>query len=32
MNWITLSLSMIITLVVFYIFAKAVKLFGIELL
>jgi len=32
MNWITLSLSMIITLVVFYIFAKVVKLFGIGLL
>ena len=30
--WITLSLSMIITLVVFYIFAKTIKLFGINLL
>ena len=30
--WITLSLSMIITLVIFYIFAKAIKLFGINLL
>ena len=30
--WITLSLSMIITLVIFYIFAKAIKSFGIELL
>ena len=30
--WITLSLSMIITLVIFYIFAKAIKAFGIELL
>jgi len=30
--WITLSLSMIITLVVFYIFAKVIKSFGIDLL
>ena len=30
--WITLSLSMIIALVIFYIFAKAIKSFGIELL
>ena len=30
--WITLSLSMIITLVIFYIFDKAFKSFGIELL
>jgi len=30
--WITLSLSMIITLVIFYIFAKVIKSFGIELL
>ena len=30
--WITLSLSMIITLIVFYIFAKAIKPFGINLL
>lgn len=30
--WITLSLSMIITLIVFYIFAKVIKPFGINLL
>ncbi len=30
--WFTLSLSVIITLVAFYIFAKFIKLFGIELL
>ena len=30
--WITLSVSMIITLVVFYIFAKAIKPLGIDLL
>ena len=30
--WVTLSLSMVITLIVFYIFAKVMKSFGIELL
>jgi uncharacterized membrane protein (GlpM family) len=30
--WSTLSLSMVITLIVFYIFAKVVKSFGINLL
>ena len=30
--WITLSLSMVITLIIFYIFAKVMKSFGIELL
>ena len=30
--WITLSLSMMITLIVFYIFAKVMKSFGVELL
>ena len=30
--WITLSLSMIITLIIFYIFAKVVKSFGVDLL
>ncbi|MBM3630527.1 MAG: DUF3147 family protein [Alphaproteobacteria bacterium] len=30
--WLTLSLSVIVTLVAFYIFAKFIKFFGIELL
>jgi uncharacterized membrane protein (GlpM family) len=30
--WITLSLSMMITLIVFYIFAKVMKSFGVNLL
>ena len=30
--WITLSLSMMITLIIFYIFAKLMKSFGIDLL
>jgi uncharacterized membrane protein (GlpM family) len=30
--WITLSLSMMITLIVFYIFAKVMKSFGVDLL
>ena len=30
--WVTLSLSMVITLIIFYIFAKVMKSFGIELL
>ena len=30
--WITLSLSMVITLIIFYIFAKVMKSFGVELL
>ena len=30
--WITLSLSMMITLIIFYIFAKVMKSFGVELL
>ncbi len=30
--WITLSLSMIITLIIFYIFAKVMKSFGVDLL
>ena len=30
--WITLSLSMVITLIIFYIFAKVMKSFGVDLL
>ena len=30
--WITLSLSMVITLIIFYIFAKVMKSFGVNLL
>ncbi len=30
--WITLTLSMMITLIVFYIFAKVMKSFGVDLL
>jgi uncharacterized membrane protein (GlpM family) len=30
--WITLSLSMMITLIIFYIFAKVMKSFGVDLL
>ena len=30
--WVTLSLSMVITLIIFYIFAKVMKSFGVELL
>lgn len=30
--WITLSLSMIITLIIFYIFVKVMKSFGVDLL
>jgi len=30
--WVTLSLSMVITLIIFYIFAKLMKSFGIDLL
>ena len=30
--WITLSLSMVITLIIFYIFAKVIKSFGVDLL
>ncbi len=30
--WISLSLSMVITLIIFYIFAKVMKSFGVDLL
>ena len=30
--WVTLSLSMVITLIIFFIFAKLMKSFGVELL
>ena len=30
--WVTLSLSMMITLIIFYIFAKVMKSFGVDLL
>ena len=30
--WITISLSMVITLIIFYIFAKVMKSFGVDLL
>ena len=30
--WVTLSLSMVITLIIFYIFAKVMKSFGVDLL